>query len=201
MLASAYLYQYFDTLKDETLAASLASAQKAVLLDADSPYGHAHTGLALMFLGKLNEAEAHFDRAILLNPNSVWCAGCRTAWLNRVGRTQDALAALDMMARHDPFLPAWHWETRGVALFVERRYEEFIAAMRRKSLMEYYDHAYFAVAYAYLGRDEEARAEVAEVLRKKPDFSIRAYAKLEVYKNPADRDHLLEGMRKAGLPE
>jgi TolB-like protein len=201
MLAMAYLYQYFDTLKDETLAASLASAQKAVLLDTDNPYGHAQTGLALMFLGKLNAAEARFDQAILLNPNSVWCAGCRVAWLNRVGRTQDALAALDMMARHDPFLPAWYWELRGVALFVERRYEELIAGMRRKSVMAYPDHAYVAAAYAYLGRDEEARAEVAEVLRKKPDFSIRAYAKQEPYKNSADRNHLLEGMRKAGLPE
>ena len=201
MLAMAYLYQYFDTLKDETLAASLASAQKAVLLDAGNPYGHAHTGLALMFLGKLDAAEAHFDQAILLNPNSVWCAGCRVAWLSRVGRTLDALAALDMMARHDPFLPAWYWALRGVALFVERRYEEFIAGMRRKSVMTYPDHAYLAAAYAFLGRDEEAWAEVVEALRKKPDFSIRAYAKQEPYKNPADRDHLLEGMRRAGLPE
>jgi len=103
------------------------------------------------------------------------------------------------MARHDPFQPAWYWAVRGTALFVERRHEEFIAATRRKSLMDYSDHAYLAAAYAYLGRDEEARAEVAEVLRKKPDFSIRVYAKQEVYKNPADRDHPLEGMNRAGI--
>jgi tetratricopeptide (TPR) repeat protein len=201
MLANAYLVEYLDSPKDETLAASLASAQKAVLLDADNPYGHGATGLALLFLGKINEAEAHLDRATLLNPNSVWCAGARAVWLNRVGRTQEGLATLDKIARHDPFLPAWYWAVRGVALFMERRYEEFIAATRRKSPMDYSDHVYFAAAYAYLGRDEEAHAEVAELLRKKPDFSIRVYAKQEVYKNPADRDHLLEGMRKAGLPE
>ena len=92
MLAAAYQVEYLDSLKDETLAASFASAQKAVLLDADNPYGHAHMGLALLFLGKINEAEAHLDRAILLNPHSVWCLGARAIWLNRVGRTQEALA-------------------------------------------------------------------------------------------------------------
>ena len=64
-----------------------------------------------------------------------------------------------------------------------------------------WDHAYLAAAYAYLGRYREAQTEAAEVLRNRPDFSIRAYAKQEPYKDPADRDHLLEGMRIAGLPE
>ncbi len=201
MLAAAYLYQFFDDLQDETLAASLESAGRAVLLDDENPYGHSQIGLALMFQGKLDAPEAHLDKAVLLNPNSVWCAGSRVAWLGRVGRTQEALTTLDVMALHDPFLPAWYWELRVVALFAERRHEEVVTATRRKNPMKYWDHAYLAAAYAYLGRDQEAQAEVVEVLRKRPDFSIRAYAKQEPYKNPADRDHLLEGMRKAGLPE
>jgi TolB-like protein len=201
MLAGAYLQQYFDDMQDETLAASRASAEKAVLLDGNNPYGHCHTGAALMFQGELEASEAHLDRAVSLNPNSVWCVSSRAAWLARVGRTQEALAALDVAARHDPLLPAWHWETRSVALFAERRYDEVVASTRQKNPMKYWDHAYLAAAYAYLGRYREAQAEAAEVLRKRPDFSIRAYAKQEPYKNPADRHHLLEGMRIAGLPE
>jgi hypothetical protein len=38
-------------------------------------------------------------------------------------------------------------------------------------------------------------------LRLRPDFSIRLYSKQEPYKNPADLKHLLDGFRKAGLPE
>ena len=48
---------------------------------------------------------------------------------------------------------------------------------------------------------KEACAQAAEVLRMKPDFSIAVYAKQEPHKNPADLKHLLDGFRKAGLPE
>jgi hypothetical protein len=64
--------------------------------------------------------------------------------------------------------------------------------------MEYSDHAYFAATYAYLGRNEEARTEVAEVPREKPDFSILVYAKQEICEDPTDRAHLLDGIRRAG---
>jgi adenylate cyclase len=201
LLADAYLYQYFENLEDDLLMKSLTSAKRAALLDDNNPYGHCGVGIALVFLGKLDEAEAHLDKAIQLNPNSVWCAAFRAAWLNRMGRTQESLATLDTMVRRDPFLPHWYWELRATALFMERRYEESIKATLRKQELQYWDHAHLAAAYAHLGRDREARAEVAEVLRKRPNFTTRWYAKQEPYKNPADRDHLLEGFRKAGLPE
>jgi hypothetical protein len=73
--------------------------------------------------------------------------------------------------------------------------------MNRKSPLQYYDHAHLAAAYAYLGRDAEARTETAEVRRMKPDFSIGTYAKQEPFKDPANLEHLLVGFRKAGLPE
>jgi hypothetical protein len=118
-----------------------------------------------------------------------------------LGRTQEALQILDMVALRDPVLPPWYWEVRSLPLFVDKGYEEKIQTMNRKSVQQYYDHAYLAAAYAYLGREKKARAEAAEVLHLHPDFSIAVYAKQEHYKNPADRDHLLEGMRMAGLPE
>jgi len=34
-----------------------------------------------------------------------------------------------------------------------------------------------------------------------PDFTVSRYGQIEQFKNPADLDHLLDGMRKAGLPE
>jgi TolB-like protein len=201
LLAAAYLNQFYESEEDHLLSASFASAKRAVQLDNDNPYAHCQVAWALIFLGKLDEAEVHLDRAILLNPNSIWCAGSRAGWLFRVGRIQESLATLDTIARRDPFFPAWCWEVRCTALFTARRYEEAIMAARRKQILQYWDHAYLAAAYSYLGLDQEAQAEVAEVLRKRPGFTIRGYAKQEPYKNQTDRDHLLEGMRKAGLPE
>ncbi len=52
---------------------------------------------------------------------------------------------------------------------------------------------------AWLERDQEAAAELAEIMRLKPDFSADSFAN---YPWPdGDRDHLLDGLHLAGLPE
>jgi hypothetical protein len=52
-----------------------------------------------------------------------------------------------------------------------------------------------------LDRNDEAKAAVAELLRRKSDFSCQ-YARARVLrlKDPALLDHYVNGMRKAGLP-
>jgi hypothetical protein len=52
-----------------------------------------------------------------------------------------------------------------------------------------------------MGQLAEAKAEAAEVLRIEPDFAIDRWKCTAVYKDPKDTEHLLVGLRKAGLPE
>jgi len=66
--------------------------------------------------------------------------------------------------------------------------------------MEAWNHYSLAIAYAHLGMEQEAKAHVAEVLRLKPDYSEQWVIVQEPYKNPADLQNLLDGLRKAGLP-
>ena len=50
--------------------------------------------------------------------------------------------------------------------------------------------------------NEEARKQASEVLRINPGFTIERYKCLLVsLKNPKDREHYIDGMRKAGLLE
>ena len=201
VLSWAYLGEYFHDLRDETLRVSLAYAQKAWSLDDNEAFCHSAMGLALMFLGQLDAAGTHFDKSISLNSNSVAFATARANWLGRVGRASEALDVLDIVALRDPLLPPFFYETRTGLLFQSKRYEEAIKSTLQKNPKQYWDPAYMAAAYAYLGRMPEARTEAAEVLRMKPDFSIARYAKQEPFKDPADLKHLLDGFRKAGLPE
>jgi len=60
---------------------------------------------------------------------------------------------------------------------------------------------HMAAAYAYLGRDAAARAEASAVLRMQPRFTVTWWSKMLSYKNPADAEHALLGLRRAGLPE
>lgn len=71
------------------------------------------------------------------------------------------------------------------------------------SAFSYCFDAYFqlVVAYSSLNRMDEARAAASEILKKYPNFSVESFAKRVPYKKQADRDLLVNSLRKAGLPE
>lgn len=58
-----------------------------------------------------------------------------------------------------------------------------------------------AAARAALGKIEDAEAGVAEARKLGPNLTMRHVPKAWPSKNPADFDHVMEMLRKAGLPE
>ena len=62
-------------------------------------------------------------------------------------------------------------------------------------------HMGLAVCYVYLGREEDAHAETAEVLKVNPKFSVERYAKHIQFKDQASKERFFDALRKAGLPE
>jgi hypothetical protein len=60
---------------------------------------------------------------------------------------------------------------------------------------------WLAAAYALSGRREEAEWEVHEVQSLDTEFSLKRIQQTVPYKDPTHLNHLLAGLRKAGLPE
>jgi hypothetical protein len=59
-----------------------------------------------------------------------------------------------------------------------------------------------ASAYAQLGQFEEARAQIAEVLRIDPSLTVAKGKRIFApFKHPSDTEHVIDGLCKAGLPE
>ena len=54
---------------------------------------------------------------------------------------------------------------------------------------------------AEVGREEDAKKIVSEILSIDPDFSIKTYMAGLSYRDPAESARFEEGLRKAGLPE
>jgi adenylate cyclase len=199
-LSFVYMQHFFDDLRAETLNLMLVSARKALSLDDRSDACHSMVGGAFAFRGEFDAAGTHLDRAVALNPNNVLSIAFRANRLIRVGRSTEGVESLEEVLKRDPLPAPWFWELHSMALFQLKRYEEVIQSINRKSPLRYWDHAYLAAAYIRLGRDTEAHAETAEVLRMKVDFSTAAYAIEEPFKNPADQRHILDAFRAAGLP-
>ncbi|MGH6855242.1 MAG: adenylate/guanylate cyclase domain-containing protein [Blastocatellia bacterium] len=200
-LAFMYLWRYFSDGRIEQLNEALIQAKKAVSLDENDARCRATLGSVCVFMHRLDLAGIHLSKAIALNPSDATVAVTHAHWLARMGRTSEALEKMDIAVQRDPFPPEWYWEARAVPLLQEKRYEEMIQAYDHFTELQVWHVPYLAVCYAQLGRIEEAKAQAVELLRRKPDFSMKWIIAMEPYKNPADLEHLVEGLRKAGLPE
>ena len=56
-----------------------------------------------------------------------------------------------------------------------------------------------AAIYGPMGNAGESRAEWAEAMRINPNYSLEHRRDTLPYKNPADFEHLVDGLRKAGV--
>jgi adenylate cyclase len=143
------------------------------------------------------------DRAVALNPNSFF------AWLARghvyriAGLLEEAVRSYECVMRVSPVDPLLYRSFVGMAYaFIElRRFNEAIAAgkkaLRQQSSFSG-SHRCLASAFAHLGRDAEAREAAAHLLEADPSFTISEWT---ARAGQLNAKVLIEGLRKAGLPE
>jgi hypothetical protein len=60
-------------------------------------------------------------------------------------------------------------------------------------------HLMLAAVYSELGKEAEAQAEVAEVLRLNPKFSLEVHRQRMPIKDPVVLERQIAALRKAGL--
>jgi len=103
--------------------------------------------------------------------------------------------------RLNPYHPERFWSHLGRAHYTARQYPETVEALSRLTRPDQTHHAFLAAALAQLGDKTAAAAHAQEVLRQEPGFSNQRFLSTLHYLLDSDRDHLHEGLLKAGLPE
>jgi hypothetical protein len=111
------------------------------------------------------------------------------------------------LSPHDPF--HWVWEYNACALHAYlAEWGQAIEWCRKSitSLPKYFTYANLAAAYAVTGQDTLARAAVAELLKLKPGYTVQQFTdnRNKMSDNPTylrELQPIIEGLRKAGLPE
>jgi len=83
-------------------------------------------------------------------------------------------------------------------LFADRLCRKPACFLVKNAVAEFF-RLYLAYCYGELGREGEARAEGAEILRISPDFSLEGWKKRFPHKDPAVVERSLAALRKAGL--
>ena len=155
----------------------IAECEHALELDRNLAHAHAMIGLGKIFIGRAEETEAHVAEALRLSPRDTFAC----TWMNFAGIASNRLG---------------QWE-QGVAWL-----RRSIEANRNYPIT----HFALALALAHLGRLDEARSAARAGLALNPAFTIsRARAAwTAMSEDPtylAQAELVLEGLRKAGVPE
>jgi adenylate cyclase len=175
----------------------------ALSIDDDDPYTLASAAaISAYMVGDCESSVELADRAVALNPNSTAAWESR-GWVYRVaGLPEEAIRSFERAIRMSPVDPMLHLTFAGMGMvFIELgRFDEAIVAGKKALRRNPYPAAYLclASAFAHLGRDAEAREAAARVLETAPAFTISAWI---ARGGQSNAKLLIEGLRKAGLPE
>jgi TolB-like protein/class 3 adenylate cyclase len=175
--AGGHLWLGLVDILTKRAAEGIAECEHALALDRNLAEAHACVGYGKMFIGRAEDSEAHIGEALRLSPRDTQAY----IWMNTVG-----LAKLH--------LGSWQ---QAVAWF--RRAIE----ANRNNPPAYLN---LAAALAQLGRLDEAHSAVKAGLSLDPAYVISRIREAWTARSNdptylAGLEPILEGMRKAGLPE
>ena len=178
-------------------------AQKAISLDDSNPGGYELLSFIYLMKRQYDRSIAEAKRAIAFDPNGAEGRYRLGQALIYAGRPEEAFAPLEKALRINPIAPARYFLNLGRAYRNTGRYENAIGEFKKainRAPESGPAHFGLAATYSLAGRDVEARAEVAEVLRINPTANLAGLKRLP-YRNQADKKRIIDAMRKAGLPE
>jgi TolB-like protein len=180
------------------------AALAAIRADSEDPWAHFALGSVYMFARRFDDSLAEFELALRLNPNFSLAQGYYGLALAYCGRWEDADEAAERALRlspRDPF-SAVYCGIAAYAQFVGRHYDKAMQ-LSREAIRQRSDfvgaHRVLTAAAGMAGQIHIARAALQELRRAQPNISLAWIANQMPMKRDTDREHYLEGFRRAGL--
>jgi TolB-like protein/Flp pilus assembly protein TadD len=193
------------------LARADAAATRATAVAPDSAQAQAVKAEILGLQKRSDAALATYDRAIALDRNITSAHVARGRHLIVAGRAAEAVAPVERAIRlspRDPDLYQWYYVLCHAHTHLARDGATIEWCLKSVATGKTFWHAWadLASAYAWRGQSAEAAAAVGEMLKLRPGLTVQQMAEeaLSISDNATFRkeyERILEGLRKAGLPE
>jgi tetratricopeptide (TPR) repeat protein len=203
-LALSYVQQWAAQLSQDsqTMEQALTAAQQAVVANNSWPPAHLALGYVYLYQQQYEQALTEMERSVALNPKGAMSYATLAYVLSRMGRTEEAVRAAEQALSLKPLAQDAHLLPIGVAYALGGRAEEAVTPLKQY-LIRYPNilgaHLTLAAVYSELGKETEAQAETAEVLRINPKFSLEIHKERVPIKDPAMLERHIAALRKAGL--
>jgi adenylate cyclase len=185
---------------------ALLAARRAVDLEPDSAAAHCTLGRIYYLRREHDRALPELAIALELNPSYAWAHYGVGAALVFSGHAGEGVAHLERAIRlspRDPYMGSFLVRMADAYLLTED-YEKSVEWARKALLQPGTQWSRYAVLIAslgHLGRGDDAKRIIAEVMSLRHDFSVAFVRSTHLYSDPAYMSHYVDGLRKAGVPE
>ena len=192
--------------KTTSTAEACELAAKAVSIDPENASVLAVAAWAYSTLGVRFEQSLELaNHALALHPNSVHIRSFCGWVFNYFGESLKAIEQFEEARRLSPVDPKSYFPMLGLAAahFFAGHFDETVNITGR-ILAEVPTHnvarRYRAAALGHLGRIDEARAVIADLLKAQPSSNLRS-SRSSVFRDPRMSELYIGGLERAGLPE
>ena len=202
MLAMMYMVEYADEFNAQPnpIERALAAAQRAVTLAPTHALGHYALAFAYFFRKDMPSFRAAVERAVALNPMDGAVLGLLGVLMDYSGEVDRAQQLVEAAMRFNPNTPGLVRFAVFTGAYRESKYAEALEATVRMNMPGFYHaHAARAAALGQLGRSEEARKALQDLLTLRPSFAAEARREYSKWYGSEQVEHMLDGLRKAGL--
>jgi len=189
---------------EEARARMLELVRKAVSLDRSSPQVHWAAGYIHLFRKEYDEAAEAVEQAIALSPNYADGYGLLAFIRNWQGMGEAAekniKKAIELNPHHTFDYP---WNL-GLAYYNQRRYQEAVISLQQALQRNEHAHLprlFLAASYVNLGRLDDARWEIDNVMVQAPDTRLKQIAATNAFEINEHSARFINELRQAGVPE
>ncbi len=157
-------------------------------------------GSVYLRLEKYDLAINELQQAIELNPNHALSHMQLGTIMLFAGRTDEAIQLLQTALRYHPHAEPDDYGRLALAYYLKGEYENAIRTGEQilgRNPNSAWLHIGLAAAYAQAGRSEDAKRSAELAMKLHPFFEVDS--SFTLFRNSADRDKILEGLRKAGF--
>jgi TolB-like protein/Flp pilus assembly protein TadD len=202
MLSLLYAEEHasgFNT-RPDPLGRALQAARRAADAAPSSALAHNALARALFFGREFLAFRTAAERAVELNPlNGPTLAGLG-AMMAYAGDWERGCAQVEQAARLHPRHPGWYWFPLFYNAYRQGDYRGALAVAMKINLPQFFNaHMVLAAAYGQLEEAVPAHKAVQELLALKPDYAAIAREELGKWLDPELAEHMIDGLRKAGL--
>jgi len=183
-----------------TLSRAEAHANTALNLDRDQVRARVVLGRIHILQRRYDQARSEFTLATRSNPSDAQALGGLGHLLTWFGEADAAIEMLEKALRLDPQLNAIDRFSLALAYYSKRRYADAIAQAERNLQLArdtHFNRIILAAAYAQRGWTAEVNRFAAELKQVNAALVLNDFG--TKFSNPADLEHLRDGLRKAGL--